>query len=295
MIALETLRAHKLRSFLTLLGVILSVSTLIVVVSMVEGANHYVADKVANFGANVFLVEKFPIVTSQEMFVKLNRTNKDITWEDYQYLHDNMILAKAVGLETRRNGKVKYKTESIEDVDVRGVTANIGDMDVEEPELGRYVTDADNEHRANVTLIGADVASRFFSGVQPLGRSIYIDGESYEVVGVAKPMGTAFGFSQDNFVYVPIQTWRKVYGAKQSGAINVQALSPELMQPAEDEARMLMRAIRHLGQKQEDNFGIREPSAIMELYNAWALPGATFCCNSWWNPRSWPRSAVSLA
>jgi putative ABC transport system permease protein len=266
LIALETLRAHKLRSFLTLLGVILSVSTLIVVVSMIEGANHYVADKVANFGANVFLVSKFPIVTSAEQFVKLNRTNKDITWEDYEYVRDNMRLAKAVGLETRRIGKAKYKTESIQDVDIRGVTANIGDMDVEEPALGRYISDADNEHRANVTLIGDDVAKRFFSGVQPLGRSITIDGASYEVVGVAKPMGSAFGQSQDNFVYVPIQTWRKIYGANQSGSINVQVWAPELMQPAEDEARMLMRAIRHLNQKQDDTFGIREPAAIMELF-----------------------------
>src|SRR5260370_46354 len=207
LIALETLRSHKLRSFLTLLGVILSVSTLIVVVSMIEGTNHYVADKVANFGANVFLVSKFPIVTSAEQFVKLNRTNKDITWEDYEYLRDNMILAKAVGLETRRTDKVKYKTESIVDVEVRGVTANIGDMDVEEPALGRYVSDADNEHRANITLIGNDIAKRFFAGLQPLGRSIYIGGVSYEVVGVAKPMGSAFGQSQDNFVYVPIQTY----------------------------------------------------------------------------------------
>jgi putative ABC transport system permease protein len=268
LIALETLRAHKLRSFLTLLGVILSVSTLIVVVSMIEGANHYVADKVANFGANVFLVEKFPLVTSAEQFVKLSRTNKDITWEDFEYLRDNMRMAKAVGLETRRVGKVKYKTESIDDVGIRGVTANIGDMDVEEPALGRYISDGDNEHRANVTLIGDDVAKRFFSGVQPLGRSIYIDGASYEVVGVAKPMGSAFGQSQDNFVYVPIQTYRKVYGPNQSGAINVQAWGPELMQPAEDEARMLMRAIRHLNQKQDDNFGIREPSAIMELFSS---------------------------
>jgi putative ABC transport system permease protein len=267
LIALETLRAHKLRSFLTLLGVILSVSTLIVVVSMIEGANHYVADKVANFGANVFLVEKFPLVTSAEQFVKLSRTNKDITWEDFEYLRDNMRMAKAVGLETRRTGKVKYKTESIDDAGIRGVTANIGDMDVEEPALGRYISDADNEHRANVTLIGDDVAKRFFSGVQPLGRSIYIDGASYEVIGVAKPMGSAFGQSQDNFVYVPIQTYRKVYGPNQSGAINVQAWGPELMQPAEDEARMLMRAIRHLNQKQDDNFGIREPSAIMELFS----------------------------
>ena len=268
MIALETLRTHKLRSFLTLLGVILSVSTLIIVVSMVQGANKYVAEKVANFGSNVFLVNRFPIITSAEMFVKLSRSNKNITWEDYEFLRDNMRYAEAVGLQTSRNGKVKYKTESIEDISVRGVTANMGGIDTEEPAIGRYITDADDTHRANVTMIGNDVAKRFFAGIDPLGRSIYIDGEAYEVVGVAKEMGSAFGQSQDSFVYIPIQTWRKVYGSNVSMNINVKALAADLMQPAEDEARMLMRSRRHLTAKQEDTFGVIEPSAIMDLYNS---------------------------
>src|SRR5947207_10451276 len=193
LIALETLRTHKLRSFLTLLGVILSVSTLIVVVSMIEGTNRYVADKVANFGANVFLVMRFPIVTSREQFVKLERRNKNITWEDFEYVRDNMRLAKNVGLAVRRRGKVKYLTETMEDIDVRGVTANIGEIDIEEPEIGRYISDPDNEHRANVTMIGTDVAKRFFAGREALGKSIYIDGEAYQVVGVAKQMGSTFG------------------------------------------------------------------------------------------------------
>jgi putative ABC transport system permease protein len=267
LIALETLRTHKLRSFLTLLGVILSVSTLIIVVSMVQGANKYVSDKVANFGSNVFLVMRFPLITSAEQFVKLSRSNKNITWEDYEYVRDNMRLAEAVGLEAHHNGIVKYKTESIEDIDVRGVTANMVGIDTEEPVLGRYVTDADDMHRANVTMIGNDVAKRFFSGIDPLGKSIYVDGEAYEVVGVAKEMGSAFGQSQDSFVYIPVQTWRKVYGSNISMTINIKAAAADLMQPAEDEARVLMRARRHLAGKQDDTFGVVEPSAIMELYN----------------------------
>jgi putative ABC transport system permease protein len=268
MIALETLRAHKLRSFLTLLGVILSVATLIVVVSMVKGANRYVSEKAANFGSNVFLVMRFPLITSAEQFVKLSRTNKNITWEDYEYVHDNMTLAKAVGLEVRRNGVVKYKTETIEDIDVRGVTANMVDIDTEEVEFGRYVSDADDQHRANVALLGADVVKRFFSGVDPLGKTIYVDGEAYEVVGTIKEMGSAFGQSQDTFVYIPIQTFRKVYGTQQSMNINIKALSADLMQAAEDESRMLMRARRHLKPRQDDTFGLIEPATIMELYNS---------------------------
>jgi putative ABC transport system permease protein len=267
LIALDTLRAHKLRSFLTLLGVILSVATLIVVVSMVQGANTYVAEKVANFGSNVFLVMRFPLITSAEQFVKLSRTNKNITWEEYEYVRDNMTMAEAVGLEVRRNGTAKYKTETIQDIDVRGVTANMAGIDTEEPAIGRYMTDADDVHRANVTMIGQDVAKRFFGGVDPLGKSIYIDGEAYEVVGVAKEVGSAFGQSQDSFVYIPIQTWRKVYGSNISMNINIKALSADLMPPAQDEARMLLRAHRHLAPKQGDNFGVIEPSAIMDLYN----------------------------
>ncbi|HET7871697.1 MAG TPA: ABC transporter permease, partial [Terriglobales bacterium] len=267
LIALETLRSHKLRSFLTLLGVILSVSTLIVVVSMVEGTNRYVAEKIANFGSNVFLVMQFPITTSQEQFVKLQRTNKKVDWEDYEYVRDHMTLAKAVGVEVRRNGKVKYKTETIEDIAVRGVTANIGEIDVEEPQIGRYIVDADNEHRTNVTMIGVDVSKRFFQGVDPLGKSIYIDGQAFEVVGVAKEQGSTFGQSQDSFVYIPIETYRKTYGSNQSMNINVKALSGDLMQPAQEEARMLMRARRHLAPRQDDNFGVIEPSALMELWS----------------------------
>jgi putative ABC transport system permease protein len=267
MIALETLRNHKLRSFLTLLGVILSVSTLITVVSMIEGTNRYVADRVANFGANVFLVMRFPIVTSREQFIKLERRNKNITWEDFEYVRDHMMLAKNVGLEVRRRGKIKYRNETVEDIEVRGVTANIGEIDVEEPAVGRYISDGDNEHRDNVTMIGTDVAQRFFQGVDALGKAIYVDGVAYEVVGVAKKMGSTFGQSQDSFVYIPIQTYRKIYGTQQTANINIQALGQEWMQPAEDEARMLMRARHHLAPGEEDNFGVVEPSALMDLWS----------------------------
>src|SRR5947209_12847172 len=178
-----------------------------------------------------------------------------------------MQLAKSVGLEVRGNGKVKYRTETMEDIDVRGVTANIGEMDVEEPATGRYISDADNEHRANITLIGADVAKRFFPSVEAQGKTIDIDGEAYEVVGVAKEMGSTFGQSQDSFVYLPTHTYRKVYGTQDSGSINVQALGTEWMQPAEDEVRMLMRARHQLRPKEEDNFAITEPSALMDLWS----------------------------
>jgi putative ABC transport system permease protein len=266
-IALETLRAHKLRSFLTLLGVILSVSTLIVVVSLIEGTNRYISTRVANFGANVFLVRQFPVVTSLEEFVKLQRRNKKITWEEFEFLRDNMTSARNVGAQLRRQGRVKYGQEILEDIDIRGVTANIGEMDVEEPATGRYISDGDNEHRADVALIGNDVVKRFFIGQDAIGKSIVVEGKPYEIIGTAKEIGTTLGQSQDAFVYIPIETYRKVYGGQDSLSVNVQSIAPQTMEVSKDEARSLLRARRHLRPKEEDSFGMIEPSSLMELWN----------------------------
>jgi len=267
--ALGALRAHKLRSALTLLGVTLSVSVLILVVSIITGANIYIQDKVANLGSNVCLVMRFPIITNQQDFFKAMRRNRLITWDDFQALHDGMKLPKAVGLETRTNGKVRLGTQALDDINIRGVTANIADMDVEEPETGRYITDADNESRSEITFIGQDVATKLFPTVDPIGKTIYIDGMGFQVVGVAKPIGTVFGQSQDNFVYIPVRTLLKRYGEHGQGldlAINVQARGPEWMQETKDEARTIMRARRHLDPKEDDNFGILASDTIMGLW-----------------------------
>jgi putative ABC transport system permease protein len=265
-VALETLRTHKLRSFLMLFGIMLSVSTLILVVSLIEGTNRYIADRVANLGANVFIVNRFPIITNAQDFVKASRRNKEIHWEDFEFLRDNMKLPQAVGVETQRRGKVRAEGQSIEDVSIGGVTANIADMDVVEPQVGRYVTDTDGEHRAMVVFIGADIANRVFPGVDPVGKKLDIDGHEFEVVGSAKAMGTVLGQSRDNFVKIPIQTFLKAYGSNRSLTINVQSAAAETMEQTKDEARMLMRARRHLRPSEDDNFGIIASDSIMSLW-----------------------------
>ena len=267
--ALAALRAHKLRSALTLLGVTLSVSVLILVVSIITGANIYIENRVANLGSNVFLVLRFPIITNQQDFFKAMRRNRYITWEDFEALHDGMRLPRAVGLETRTNGKVRLGTQALDEINVRGVTANIADMDVEEPETGRYITDADNEGRAEVTFIGQEVAEKLFPTVDPIGKTIYVDGRGFQVVGVAKPIGSVFGQSQDNFVYIPIRTFLKRYGEHGQGqdlAINIQARGPEWMRQTEDEARTIMRGRHHLDPRADDNFGILASDTIMGLW-----------------------------
>lgn len=266
LIALQNMRAHKLRSFLMLLGIILSVSTLILVVALVSGMNGYFASRIANLGSNVFLVMKFPIISDAQEMVKAMRRNRDISWEDFEAMRDNLKLPRAVGVEARHDGTVRFERTTKQDVDIRGVTANIGEMDVEEPETGRYIIDSDNEHRAMVAMIGADVANKLFTNSDPLGKTINVDGEEFQIVGVAKKVGNTFGQSQDNFVYVPIESWLKMYGRNQTLSVNIQARGPEWMARTREEARVLMRARRHLSPKDEDNFGILSSDALMDLW-----------------------------
>ncbi len=266
-IALQTMRAHKLRSFLMLLGVILSVSTLILVVALIAGMNQYFATRVANLGSNVFLVMKFPIISDSKEMLKALRRNRNITWEDYEALRDNLKLPQAVGLEVRRQGNIRNERQSLQDVDLRGVTANIGDMDVEEVATGRYITDFDNQHRDMVCMIGADVADKLFANTDPLGKTLTVDGQEFQIVGVAKRIGNTFGQSADNFVYIPIETWLKIYGRNSDGmAINVQARGPEWSARTQEETRVLMRARRHLAPNDEDNFGVLGSDSLMGLW-----------------------------
>jgi putative ABC transport system permease protein len=265
-VAWQTIRAHKLRTFLTLLGVILSVTTLIVVIALIEGVNRYIAERVANMGANVFLVSRFGIITDAQELAKAIRRNKNVTWEDYVALRDTLKLPKNVGVEARSFGKVSAGVNSLEDVSIRGVTASIGEMDVEEPATGRYITESDNERRTMVAFIGSEVAERLFPGVDAVGKTLEIRGLPFEVVGVAKPIGTVFGQSQDSFVYIPIETFLKIYGSNRSLTINIQARGPEWMARTQDEARALMRARRHLRPNEEDNFGILSSASIMSLW-----------------------------
>ncbi len=266
-VALETLRAHKLRSFLMLLGIVLSVSTLIMVVSLISGVNLYVATRIANLGSNVFLVMRFPILTDINEIVKATRRNKVVTWEDYTYLRDNMKLALRVGVETRGTVRAKANGQTIEDTSIRGVSANIGDMDVEAPAQGRYITDSDNEHHSLVALIGTDVADKLFPGRDPVGKDLDIDGRPYQVVGVAKPIGTVLGRPQDNFVYVPIETYLKFYATSNTSlSINVQTKGGEWMSRTQEEAQMLMRARRHLKPNEPDSFGVHDAGSLVDLF-----------------------------
>lgn len=264
--ALDTLRLHKLRSFLMLLGIILSVSTLIVVIALISGVNNYIANRVANLGSNVFLVARFPIITEVNEFAKAVRRNKIITWDDYEALRDNLKLPQRVGAEVRTGGSVRAGTQNIDDTSIRGVTANMGQIDVQEPADGRNITEADDAHRSMVTMVGADLATKLFPNVDPVGREVLINGLPYEIIGVAKPIGSVLGQTQDNFAYIPIHTFIKVFGVRDGVWVNIQARGADWMERSQDEARALMRARRHLHPDETDSFGILDSATLMNLW-----------------------------
>jgi putative ABC transport system permease protein len=266
-LSFDALRAHKLRSFLTLLGVILAVTTLVAVMSVVDGMNAYVADRVANLGANVFIVDRFGIITSQDAWVKAQKRPL-IVLEDYQRLRDNMRTAKAVAAEDDRRVQVRSGNVKMDDADVLGVTPNYADVRNINVAQGRFITEADDTHRSEVVFIGADVAKKFFPNVDPIGKTINAETHSYEVVGVAEAIGTAFGRSQDNFVIMPLGTYYKEWHRQTDWlGIFIQAPNGEMMQASEDEARMLMRAWRHLPYDAQDNFAILGSDSIMALWH----------------------------
>jgi putative ABC transport system permease protein len=266
-ISLDALRAHKLRTFLTLLGVILAVTTLVAVISVLNGLNLYVANKVANLGANAFVIDRIGIVTNFEEWNKA-RKRPPLTMDDLEALRNGMKLASTIAGEQDTTADVRHGNDLSEDVTILGTTpsfAPIRDIDVSN---GRLLTDIDEDHRAGVCVIGADVANKLFPGVDPVGKDIRAGQGQYEIVGVATPKGSVLGEPQDNFVMIPLGTYRKEWLAPQdSVAFFVQAQGPEWMDAAQDEARVILRARRHVPYASEDNFAVIAPTSIMGLWN----------------------------
>jgi putative ABC transport system permease protein len=265
-LSLDALRAHKLRSFLTLLGVILAVLTLVTVMSVVAGLNFYVADRVANLGANVYLVDRFGIITSEDEWVKAQRRPL-VTLEEFQWVRDNMKLASRVAAAGWVTIDIRSGSTLLENTRVTGATADYAELRNIGLASGRYITEADDLHHSPICFIGTDLAKKFFPNVDPVGKTIRAGTHTYEVIGVATPIGSAFGMSQDNYMLIPLVTYYKEWHTQQDWlAIFVQAQDTEMMSASQDEARMLMRAYRHLGYNAKDNFAILGSDSIMALW-----------------------------
>ncbi len=265
-LALDSLRAHKLRSFLTLLGVILAVTTLVAVMSVVAGLNFYVADRIANLGANVFVVDRFGIITSEDAWVKAQKRPL-LTVEEFNRLRETMRTANAVAAIEGTTMDVRSGNQLLENTNVLGVTPNYPEVRNMNLAAGRMISEADETHRSPVCYIGADVAKKFFFNVDPIGKTIRVGAHSYQVIGLAAAIGSAFGQSQDNYMLIPLGTYYKEWHTQRdSMTLFIQARNAEMMAASEDEARMLLRAARHLPWNAEDNFGILGSDSIMSLW-----------------------------
>lgn len=267
-LSLDALRAHKLRSFLTLLGVILAVTTLVAVMSVVAGLNFYVADKVANLGANVYVLDRFGIITSDDEWNKAQKRPL-LTLEEFERLKQAMRTTSQIAAVIGTSSDIRFGSELIEDVSIDGVTPNYSEVRSFNVSAGRLLTEADDEHHSPVCFIGADVAKKFFYNVDPIGKTIRAGTHSYEVVGVSEVIGSAFGQSRDNFMFLPLGTYIKEWGTQRDSlTLFLQAGNAEMMGASEDEARMLLRAWRHERWDAPDSFGIIGSDSIMGLWKS---------------------------
>ena len=278
-LALDTLRSHKLRSFLTLLGIILAVMTLVGVMSVVSGLNLYVSDKIANLGANVFVVNRFGIITNMDDFTKAQK-RPYLNAEDFHSLETNLQLASSVAALDNTTLDVRGNGELFEDITIAGVTPNYLDLRSFSIALGRSFTDSDDDHRSNVCVIGWDVYQRLFPNLDPIGRTVRIATQEFQVIGVANQIGQVFGQSQDQIVLIPFQTYEKVWHTAQSSiTIWVQAKGPDIVGGSEDEVRMLLRARHHVPFENADDFGIIGSDSITGLWTQ--LTGNIFGLAVW--------------
>jgi putative ABC transport system permease protein len=277
--ALDTLRAHKLRSFLTLLGIILAVTTLVAVMSIVNGLNLYVATKIANLGANSFVVNRYGIITNAQAWFKAQR-RPYMTERDLDLLQDRMQLASQVAAVEDSTHDARYGNQLNENADLIGATANYADIRSIGVAAGRGITPSDDSHRAEVCVLGADVAAKLFPNEDALGKTIRVESASYQVVGVAATIGSVLGISLDNFVMVPFRTYEKEWHTPtDSITLFVEANSGDQMDAAADEVRMILRAAHHEPYDAPDDFGIIMPSSIMSLWQQ--ITGNIFAIAVW--------------
>jgi putative ABC transport system permease protein len=270
-LALAAIWAHKLRSALTLLGMIVGVTAFVTVWSLIDGFNYYVDEKIAGIGAKSFTIQRFnPLedFKDTDTIAAAQRRNKELTLDDYDYLKERATLIDKIGARARVSpSEVKRGDNVLEDVFVSGATANCVDIENRDVAEGRFIAEPENDNGSRVAYLGADIASKLFSG-SPIGQEITIRGLPYRVIGVEVAKGTVFGMPQDNFIIIPLKTYSINYGGlirQRSLYFVATAKSDDLFNDAVEESRFLMRARRKLGPNEKDNFGIVTPDAITGL------------------------------
>lgn len=267
--AAASLRSSKLRSFLTLLGIILATTTLIAVMAVINGMNHYIAENVSDMGADGFRVQRMVMIGEfdPKKYLEMQRRNPELTREEYDFLKSHATMLQDIGMETDRQGKVHSGSEQVDGVEIDGVSSNMSSLANVQVAAGRFISEVENQRRQQVAFVGSDIQQRFFPSGNPLGKTLVIEGRPFEIVGVAKAKGSVFGNSLDNFAMIPVETYFKIYGARKGVGYRARAFDPAYLFRAQDEVRMLLRSFRHLGPKQEDTFAIFSSDSLVSAWD----------------------------
>lgn len=258
-IALKSILEHKLRAFLTLIGIIIGVAAVVVVGASISGLKTYVIDQVSKvLGANHFMMTRMASMgrMSDEEFERKNRNNKDVIWEEYQYVKENCRLCAHVGAQINANADLSEKGIELPAVRIQGNTDNFVEMEDKTIEEGRFYTADEVERAAKVCVIGYDVKEKFFPRGSPIGQTIKIRGIPLQILGVEEKRGSFFGDSQDRHVYIPITLHNQMFARTGGIQLHGKALNKEVFPDAIEEARTLMRNKRGLIGSEEDNFGL---------------------------------------
>jgi putative ABC transport system permease protein len=265
-IALSSLRANRLRSLLTLLGIVIGVMTVIAVVSFISGLNDYVAQKIFNLGPDVFLINRTAFVTmSVEDFIE-SQKRKNLYLEDMKAVRQACTDCRSVGGSVNARAQVKYGRQFL-DSSIQGYTAEVPGILGNELESGRFLTDYDIDHARSVCVIGADIVDNLFPFVDPIGKALTVNDRAFEVIGVGKRQGTVVGQSRDNWVTIPITLHQRMWGTRRSVQIYAKATSESLLDKAQDEARLTLRARRHLAYKANDDFSIGTNQNFLQIWS----------------------------
>ena len=270
-LALTDVVAHPLRSFLTLLGMIIGMSSFMVVLSILQGFNSYVDEKIAGIGSNTFTVSRFSFADfgNSDAMAAARRRNKELDLDELDFIRRNAKLVERIGAKAggvRR--EIRYKGEALADVSITGVEPIVGEIEQVDVAEGRYFTDVENKNSLRVAFVGADVQAKLFPGGGAVGNDINISGLPYRIVGVQTAKGTVFGQSQDNFILLPIKTFSSNFGGLKFNRAPTFVGTPAAnatMDGAVDEVRVLLRIKRRLPSDEKDNFGISTPDAISSV------------------------------
>jgi putative ABC transport system permease protein len=268
-VALQSLWANKLRSVLTLLGVVIGVGAVIAVVTFVSGINDYVAKKIFNLGADVFIVSKMSAIeTNVDRFLEAEK-RKNLDLEDYQAVKEACVHCDYVGAMMSSNSRVKHNEQSIDDTNVQGITPEIATIVDTDLTSGRMVNETDLNNHSQVAVVGTDIVEHLLGGSDPLGQEIRVNGWTYQVIGVGKKKGKTLGQSADNYALIPITAYLKEYGSHNNsiGIWGKASATGAPLSQAIDEARVALRANRHDRLGQNDSFEIETNASLLGIWS----------------------------